>query len=188
MMKTLPAQKRKALADPLPNSAEALYQLYSRKVYQRCLMMTKNVQQAEDFTHDIFLKVIANLHTFEHRSSHFTWLSAITYNYCLDQLRQKKHQQNTTLTLDIEQHLVYTPDEPKPEEPFHTLSAGLALLSSTEQKIVMMKYQEGLDIKTISAQLNISISAVKMRLKRIRGKLHKYYVQHTPKPFNEYAI
>lgn len=53
-----------------PNDCfEALYSRYVDKVYRRCLSLTKDAEQAQDFTQDIFLRAFARLDRFEHRSS-----------------------------------------------------------------------------------------------------------------------
>ena len=44
---------------------EILYKRYVNKVYRRCLSMTKDPLKAEDFTHDIFLKVFNRLEAFQ---------------------------------------------------------------------------------------------------------------------------
>jgi RNA polymerase sigma factor (sigma-70 family) len=48
---------------------EALYNRYVKKVYRRCLSMTNDSLQAEDFTHDIFIKVFHKLEGFQQKSS-----------------------------------------------------------------------------------------------------------------------
>ena len=47
----------------------------------------KDSARAEDFTHDIFLKLILKLGTYKETARFSTWLYSITYNYCMDQLR-----------------------------------------------------------------------------------------------------
>jgi len=51
---------------------EELYERYSDKVYRKCLSFVKNQAQAEDFTHDIFLKLIVRIGTFKETSKFST--------------------------------------------------------------------------------------------------------------------
>lgn len=51
------------------------------------------------------------------------------------------------------------------------LEVFIEALPPEERLILLIRYQEGLSIKQISKNLNISESAVKMRLKRGRDKL-----------------
>src|SRR5919199_4103165 len=77
--------------DPNP-CFEELYNRYVNKVYKRCLSMTQDSVLAEDFTHDIFIKVFSKLGNFKERSTFSTWLHAVSSNYCLDQLRVAKRK------------------------------------------------------------------------------------------------
>ena len=48
---------------------------------------TKNVEKAEDYTQDIFMRTFARLDRFQERSSFSTWLYSISFNYCLEQIK-----------------------------------------------------------------------------------------------------
>ncbi|MCX6214547.1 sigma factor [Spirosoma sp.] len=47
------------------NCYESLYKRYQKKVYKQCLAITKNPEQAQDFIHDIFIRVFAGLNGFQ---------------------------------------------------------------------------------------------------------------------------
>ena len=72
---------------------EALYTRYCDKVYRKCLSFTKNRERAEDFTHDIFIRVVTKLSSFREQAKFSTWLYSVTYNYCMDQLRSPKQKE-----------------------------------------------------------------------------------------------
>lgn len=154
---------------------EHLYSRYSDKVYRKCLMFTKNPVKAEDFTHDIFLRLIARLSTFKGQSKFSTWLFSITYNYCTDQLRTNRNK----IEVPVDEEM-YLPDDDSSEELMemetHRLKLALAYLTIEEQSLLLMKYQDDVSIKEIAAIHNLSESAVKMRLKRAKEKLKKRYV------------
>ena len=71
---------RHYLPDQPDQCFDALYKRYVGKVYKRCLSMTKDSEQAQDFTQDIFLKVFSKLEAFQQRSTFSTWLYSIAYN------------------------------------------------------------------------------------------------------------
>lgn len=58
-----------------------LYERYVQKVYQKCLTMTGDTEEARDHTQDIFLKVLSKFGDFQQRSKASTWLYSITHNY-----------------------------------------------------------------------------------------------------------
>lgn len=155
-----------------PNDCfETLYNRYVGKVYSRCLSMTKDTDKAQDFTHDIFIRMFARLDRFEERSSFSTWLYSISYNYCIDQIRVAKRLPVTALDEDIDCSLPATDDAERTEYDLQQLAQAMSTLTPQEAQLLRLKYQEGLDVQQIAAKLNLKNSAVKMRLKRARDRV-----------------
>ncbi|WP_460907968.1 RNA polymerase sigma factor [Spirosoma areae] len=154
---------------------ETLYNRYANKVYRHCLSMTKDPLKAEDFTHDIFLKVFNKLDAFQERSRFATWLYSIVYNYCSDQLRLAKRL-NVIPINDVHGHSIADSNEEQaPEETWQLLNRILATRSASEQAILRLKYEEDLSIQAIAQRCNLTESTVKMRLKRSRDRIYKLY-------------
>ncbi|MCP9769184.1 RNA polymerase sigma factor [Lacihabitans sp. LS3-19] len=156
---------------------EEIYERYSNKVYRKCYSFTYNQEKAEDFTHDIFLKLIVKIGTFKENAKFSTWLYSITYNYCMDQIRVNKKQQEVSLddNFDLEE------DHGESEiESMHSegLKKSMEKIPSDEKALLLMKYQDDFSIKEIADTLNISESAVKMRLLRSKDKLRKLYLEN----------
>ncbi len=154
---------------------ERLYNRYVGRVYQRCLSLTKDAVQAQDFTQDIFVRVFTKLDRFQERSSFATWLYAISYNYCMDQLRLGKK-----LTLvAIDDNTLPDLADPDPgvsvEYQLQRLTSIMSQLTTREIELLSLRYEQGLTIDEISQQLSLKESAVKMRLKRTRDKLRELY-------------
>ena len=155
-----------------PNQCfETLYNRYVGKVYQRCLSMTKDAEKAEDFTHDIFLKVFDKLNAFQERSSFSTWLYSISYNYCADQLRIAKRLPTTTLEGSLEQNRAESTEAQLHEETLQLVKQAMETLSVKERSLLRLKYEDGLSIDEIAELYDLKPSAVKMRLKRSREKV-----------------
>ncbi|QJW90125.1 RNA polymerase sigma factor [Spirosoma taeanense] len=155
---------------------ETLYNRYVSKVYRRCLSLTKDTAQAEDYTHDIFLRVYGNLVNFKERSAFSTWLYSISYNYCMDQLRYANR--NITVSLDqSEEDYAYpeSTDSEQVEGRLQHLAEVMNTISPDEVQMLRLKYEDGLDIREIADQFNLKDSAVKMRLKRTRDKIRRLY-------------
>lgn len=155
---------------------EELYDRYANKVYRKCYSFVYNQEKAQDFTHDIFLKLIVKIGTFKETSRFSTWLYSITYNYCMDQIRVKKKQKEYALdeNYDIED----SDDSGLDELQSQGLYKSLEKMPSDEKALLLMKYQDDFSIKDISETLKISESAVKMRLLRSKEKLRKLYLEH----------
>ena len=157
---------------------EHLYERYVDKVYRKCLSFVKDKARAEDFTHDIFIKLITRVGSFKETSKFSTWLFSITYNYCMDQIRIEKKMAESDLEDDID----IAEDEPEDLEEMameaQQLRKSLDSISPDERSILLMKYQDDFSIKDIAETFNLTESAVKMRLKRTKEKLKKHYFEN----------
>ena len=156
---------------------EEIYERYANKVYRKCYSFVYNQEKAEDFTHDIFLKLIVKIGTFKESAKFSTWLYSITYNYCMDQIRVTKKQHEVPLDEN------YDVEDDADEGDFASMQGtgvrkSLEQIPSDEKALLLMKYQDDFSIKEIADTLNISESAVKMRLLRSKEKLRKVYLEN----------
>ncbi|WP_338868570.1 RNA polymerase sigma factor [Spirosoma sp. SC4-14] len=155
-------------------SFETIYKQYVRKVYQKCLSMTKDSTAAQDYTQDIFLKAFAKLDSFKNQASFSTWLYSIAHNYCLDQIRLTTRSATERLE---EQEYAIGPDDKLESTDYklQQLERLLDQLSADEVMLLRLKHEHGLSIKQLSQRYELSESAIKMRLKRSRDKLISLY-------------
>lgn len=156
---------------------EELYDRYVDKVFRKCLSFVKNEAQAEDFTHDIFLRLVLKIGTFKEHAKFSTWLYSITYNYCMDQIKVIKKQAETTFDENFDLEQEYDNAE-LVEIQAQDLKKALQKIDSNERAMLLMKYQDDFSIKEIADTLNITESAVKMRLMRTKEKLRKIYTEN----------
>jgi RNA polymerase sigma-70 factor (ECF subfamily) len=156
---------------------EEVYERYANKVYRKCYSFVYDQAKAEDFTHDIFLKLIVKIGTFKETSKFSTWLYSITYNYCMDQIRVTKKNQEVAMdgTFDIEEQ---ENDDDLHQMQGRQLNKALETIPSDEKALLLMKYQDDFSIKEIADTLKITESAVKMRLLRSKEKLRKLYLEN----------
>lgn len=154
----------------------ALYDRYAKKIYNRCLSFTQTKGEAEDLTHDIFVKIHFKLFSFKFNSKLSTWLYSVTYNFCIDHVKRTKKNQDT-----IEEYVELENDNTDPEDSVifqiqvERLRECLDLLVPDEKVLLLLKYQDGLSIKELSEMTNLNESAIKMRLKRAKARLLKIY-------------
>jgi len=156
---------------------EELYRRYSHKIYRKCLSFVKDSSLAEDLTHDIFIKTLLNLAKFKGKSKFSTWIYSITYNYCIDYIR-KSRKMNYVEISEEENRLEqddYEDDGYLIEVETGRMIELLEMLRADEKMILLMKYQDGLSIKEIQKLLNVSESAIKMRIKRAKEKMRELY-------------
>jgi RNA polymerase sigma-70 factor (ECF subfamily) len=67
-----------------------LFQLHKKRVYSVCLLMTKDVAEAEDLTQEAFLQVFRSVSSFRGDAAFSTWLYRVAVNTVLMKLRRRK--------------------------------------------------------------------------------------------------
>ena len=73
-----------------PIAFQNLYALYASRLYKSIFRITKNAQDAEDALQDTFLRAYLAIHTFEGKSSIYSWLTRIAINSALTILRRQR--------------------------------------------------------------------------------------------------
>jgi RNA polymerase sigma factor (sigma-70 family) len=71
---------------------EKLYHEYKMLVFNVALNYLQNVEDAEEITQDVFIKVHHSLKNFNQKSSYKTWIYRIAINQCLDYIKHKNSQ------------------------------------------------------------------------------------------------
>ena len=153
-----------------------LYQRYSGKVYAKCLTLLGDTALAEDATQEIFTKIFLNLGRFNEQSKFSTWLYSITYNFCIDYIRRKK-KEKAVFSDEIENAPDLAedniPDKEMLELNLVQLEQVMSSLKAGDRAILLMKYQDGEQIKDIADQFGKSESAIKMQIKRAKERARK---------------
>jgi RNA polymerase sigma factor (sigma-70 family) len=152
-----------------------LYNRYVTKIYAKCISILRDEALAHDATQEIFMKIFLNLAKFGEKAQFSTWVYSITYNYCIDYLRRnKKH--GDIFKDDLEkapEQIDDVPDEAMYQMEVDTLRKVLDDLPVADRMILLMKYQDDLQIKDIAEILDKTESAVKMQIKRAKERAQK---------------
>lgn len=155
-----------------------LYQRYIGKIYSKCISLLKDEVLAEDAAQEIYLKIFLNLARFNKKSRFSTWVYSITYNYCIDLIRRNKKTRKLFSSEEDKDYgdvIEEVDDKEILEMEIHRLQEVLEVLPVDDKAVLLMKYKEELSIKEISAIINKSESAVKMKIKRAKHKSRKIY-------------
>ena len=155
-----------------------LYKKYYPKVYQSCFSYTRNHDDAFDLAQDVMLKAFTNIEAFEGKSSFSTWLFSITRNHCLSMISKKRNLyfEEFHIAFDlIAEELSSEELENRAwkEQTELQLQKYLDLLPLKDKRILELKYFYKCSIKDLQKELNLSASAVKMRLLRARQKIEQ---------------
>ncbi len=166
------------------NDRKALGELYNRyykKVFNKCFSFTKKQEEAFDLAQESLMKAFDNIHSFKGESSFSTWLYTITHRHCLAAIKKNGRFQFHRLEENILSDEDKNDPTPASEESSERAEQELIMYSlikalpEKERDLLNLKYLQGESIENLQTQLNISASAVKMRLKRTREKLNTLY-------------
>lgn len=156
------------------NSLEKLFKSYARGMYNICIRMTGNKQDAEDILHDAFYTAFVNYDKLKKKESFGSWIRTIVVNHCVSFVRKKIH------FVDIELHEADTNDDDTTW--MHSLSmsdinAEIQQLPDGSRVVFNMFLLENYSHKQIAEMLDISESTSKSQYHRakqlLRDKLTK---------------
>lgn len=152
-----------------------LYDHLNQSIYGKCFFILKNEDAAHDAVHDIFLKVLKQIHQLKDPIKIVGWVNRLCYNHCMDIHRQSsKDRKNEDLQYksDAEELIVQFDEINKDEKLRVHLSTLINELKEIDRTVILLHYWEGYTIHEIAEELSLSDSAVKMKLKRTRESLH----------------
>lgn len=152
------------------NAFALLYDRYAEKMTRYFYrMLGQDIDKAEDFTQDIFMKLIEKPELFDTTKKFSTWLYSVAGNMCKNEYRRLAVRKNT---VNDEEKAIKAKDEysenvleSMDKKTFdHLLQVELGLLDEKQRSVFIMRFQEEMSIKEISDALNISEGTVKSRL------------------------
>lgn len=156
-----------------------LYDRFVQRVYNKCLGFSKTEAEAEDLTQDVFLLLFVKLKTFKGNSKFSTWVYSLTYNFCANYVSRDKQKKISDQSDSVEDTYYQFTEEVSDASLFELrsdkLEQALKIIDPEDRSILLLKYQDGVSIKELTTLLDISESAVKMRLKRSKGRVVQIY-------------
>lgn len=149
-----------------------IYKLYYKAMYNTCLRIVNNSQEAEDIMQESFLKAFRNLDQFKGEVSFGAWLKKIVVNKSLDQIRKRKMLFDKIEDLDNEPAAGIHEDQS--EIPVFSVAEIREEIENLPEgfRIVLSLYLlEGYDHEEISQILKITASTSRSQYARARKKL-----------------
>lgn len=152
-------------------AAGQLYKRYSKAMYNLCLRMLNNKQEAEDVLQDSFYQVFKNIGNFRGEATVGAWIKRIVVNRCLNHIKKKK-----PLLVEID-HIEFEEEEPVDERKYgYTVEKVKEAIESLPDgyRIVLTLYLfEGYSHKEIAKELNISLSTAKTQYMRAKRRVRE---------------
>lgn len=176
---------------------EKLIVQYEKRIYNICLRMLGDEQEAYDGAQEICVKLWKHIHTFEGNSKFSTWVYRIATNQCLDILRKRKHIQDevslyqTSKDSDTEWVL----EEESKGDPTQDYVDNIALaqvmkealgeIKEEYRQILILRDVEGYSYDEMSELLKINKGTVKSRLSRARLAM-KQILSQNKEPYKSF--
>lgn len=162
---------------------EQLLLAHQKGVYNLCLRMAGNPDDALDLSQEAFIRAWRALGQYQFDAAFSTWLFRLTSNVCIDFLRRQKRQQHMSLTVtdDDEPGEEFTLPDPAPgpeEQAVHNerrqaVARAMAALPEDYRAVMQLRAVEELSYEQIAEILDIKVGTVKSRLARARTQLRK---------------
>lgn len=159
-----------------------LIQRYLSDVFNFSLRYMQNSFDAEDATQETFVKLWKNLEKFDINRNFKNWILEITKNTCLDMLKKKRiipfsafetEDGNNVLTDNLASKDITPLELIERSSLKNTLQRLTKKLSPIYQNILSMYYDQELNFREISEELNEPINTVKSRHRRALLMLRK---------------
>lgn len=142
-----------------------IYDRLHKIVYRTALAYCRNVQDAEDITHDAFMIRFAHEEPFPDAEAEKAWMLRVTINKCRD-LHRRQLRQSTVPLEDAEELPAKTDAE-------SAVCDAVRLLPARERIVIHLYYFEGYSVRETAKITGSTEPAVWARLARARKRLKK---------------
>ncbi|HLS39791.1 MAG TPA: RNA polymerase sigma factor SigE [Ornithinicoccus sp.] len=157
---------------------------HSARVYRLAYRLTGNQHDAEDLTHDVFVRVFRSLETY--RPGTFEgWLHRITTNLFLDRVRRRQRIRFDALS---EESAARIPSaRPGPEAAYEAnhldddVQRALDSLNPQFRAAVVLSDIEGYSYEEVAQTLGIKLGTVRSRIHRGRAQLREALAHRAPR-------
>lgn len=158
---------------------EALLKYYEKRIYNICLRMTGNEQDALDGAQESLIKIYKSVSYFRGESSFSSYVYRITVNTCIDYIRKRRG--NVSIEAAMEEG-IYFEDKSHGINPENTyintdlknkIQKALLKLDEDHRKLIVLKDIQGFSYEEMAEILRLPMGTLKSRLFRGREKLKK---------------
>jgi RNA polymerase sigma-70 factor (ECF subfamily) len=165
-----------------PAAFEALVRRHQAPVYNFCLRMLVQADDAADVAQETFVQLYSHLGRLDEREPIAPWLFRVARNRCIDIIRRRR-----TVPLRVtddagETSLAADPadESPLPEEIFEradlqrVLSSAIAELPPAYAEVVALRYASDRSFAEIAAILECDEGAARVRFHRAKALLRRH--------------
>jgi len=156
---------------------EHVYKVASGFVYNIALRITRNTEDAQEVTQDVFIKIHRNLKNFQFQSSFKTWVYRIAVNTSINAYKRRSREILRRVDYETTVKTVAAPETEKTvdKQDNEMITQSLLEVLNPDQRVcIVLREIQGLSYEEIADTLKININTVRSRLKRARETLLAY--------------
>ncbi|HYU40932.1 MAG TPA: sigma-70 family RNA polymerase sigma factor [Vicinamibacteria bacterium] len=154
-----------------------LVTLHTRRVFGIAYRFVGRVDEAEDLTQDIFVKVFQSLDRYRESDGAFgTWVGTVARNHAIDNYRRRREERSRRIEDPAVLDVVPASDESplrslERAEQARIVHRGLRALPADLREPLVLCDLQGLSYEEVAATLQIPLGTVKSRINRGRLEL-----------------
>jgi RNA polymerase sigma-70 factor, ECF subfamily len=157
-------------------AAAALYDELAPKVYGFLLARTSKKEVAEDLAHDVFIKLIEKIESYDEKKGVFVvWFWQVVRRMLIDFYRKKQEMPFSHFEPDVVEAMAVDDREPNLDERFRyeKLSLFLQTLSEDERELFEYRYVAEMSYEEIAGLTGKSEGSLRVAVLRIKEKIKK---------------
>jgi RNA polymerase sigma-70 factor, ECF subfamily len=158
-----------------PDLLDRLIEQYQFRLFRYLLHLTGSQERAEDFFQETWLRVLERGHQYDGKWKFEAWLFAIARNLVLDWHRRKKPQSLEALVSSDKDAAAFDLQDEKSESPLEQVmhaevrtgvQLSLEKVPAIYREVLVLRFQEEMQLDEIAGVTGAPISTVKSRLYR----------------------
>jgi len=162
-------------------SLEVLVRRYLNPIFSFVFRYTGSIQDAEDITQEVFVKIWRNLKRFKREKSFKTWIFSIAKNTSIDFLRKSRSAFGGKKMVSFSDTLTekFADPNPLPDKLFdhrnivQKLTSVINKLLPKYRMVLLLRYNEHFNFREIAEVLREPLNTVKSRHRRALVLLKK---------------
>jgi RNA polymerase sigma-70 factor (ECF subfamily) len=164
---------------------ENVYNQFKQLVYNVALNYLQNIEDAEEVTQDVFVKVFQSYEKFQNNSTLKTWIYRITINQCLDFIKKKNSKKRFFVfgnksqnefeilnTTNFEHPGILLENKEEAKILFETINT----LPNNQKTAFILSKVDGLSNPEVAEIMELSISAIESLVFRAKNTLKEKLV------------
>ena len=156
-----------------PGAERELYDAHVDRVFRLAYRMAGEMDLAQDFVQETFIKVFSRLNTFRGDSALATWITSVALSVALNGLRKVKRFRQREANLDEAAYINGGSSRRTEPDLRNRMREAIDLLPDGYRTVFVMHDMEGYTHEEIGTALGVQPGTSKAQLFRARAKLRE---------------